>query len=35
MSDEKTHIRHLPDGFDFLAFNIRHYPVPNSSRSGY
>ena len=35
LSDEKTHIRHLRDGFDFLAFNIRHYPAPNSSRSGY
>jgi RNA-directed DNA polymerase len=35
LSDEKTHIRHLRDGFNFLAFNIRHYPAPNSSRSGY
>jgi RNA-directed DNA polymerase len=35
LSDEKTHIRHLRDGFDFLAFNIRHYLTPNSSRSGY
>ncbi len=34
-SDEKTHIRHLRDGFNFLGFNIRHYPAPNSSRSGY
>ena len=34
LSDEKTHIRHLRDGFNFLAFNIRHYPAPNSSRSG-
>src|SRR5919106_705368 len=34
LSDEKTHIRHLCDGFNFLAFNIRHYPAPNSSRSG-
>jgi RNA-directed DNA polymerase len=35
LSDEKTHIRHLREGFNFLAFNIRHYPTPNSSRSGY
>jgi RNA-directed DNA polymerase len=35
LSDEKTHIHHLRDGFNFLAFNIRHYPAPNSSRSGY
>jgi RNA-directed DNA polymerase len=34
-SDEKTHIRHLREGFNFLGFNIRHYPAPNSSRSGY
>jgi RNA-directed DNA polymerase len=34
-SDEKTHIRHLRDGFNFLGFNIRHYSTPNSSRSGY
>jgi RNA-directed DNA polymerase len=35
LADEKTHIRHLHDGFNFLAFNIRHYPAPHSSRSGY
>ena len=35
ISEEKTHIRHLQEGFDFLGFNIRHYPTPNSSRSGY
>jgi RNA-directed DNA polymerase len=35
LSDEKTQIRHLRDGFNFLGFNIRHYPAPNSSRSGY
>ena len=23
------------EGFNFLGFNIRHYPTPNSSRSGY
>src|SRR5262247_2268810 len=35
LSGEKTHIRHLQEGFNFLGFNIRHYPTPNSSRSGY
>jgi RNA-directed DNA polymerase len=35
LSDEKTHIRHLREGFNFLGFNIRHYSTPNSSRSGY
>ncbi len=35
LSDEKTHIRHVGDGFNFLGFNIRHYPTPNSSRRGY
>lgn len=28
-SEHKTHIRHLTQGFDFLGFNIRHYPVKN------
>jgi len=35
LSEEKTHIRHLTEGFDFLGFNIRHYPAPQSSCSGY
>src|SRR5207248_7703896 len=35
LSGEKTHIRYLREGFNFLGFNIRHYPTPNSSRSGY
>ena len=34
LSEAKTHIRHLTEGFDFLGFNIRHYPAPQSSRSG-
>jgi RNA-directed DNA polymerase len=34
LSDEKTHLRHLREGCNFLAFNIRHYPTPKSSRSG-
>jgi RNA-directed DNA polymerase len=28
LSDEKTHIVHLTDGFDFLGFNIRQYSDP-------
>ncbi len=35
LSEEKTRIRHLSEGFNFLGFTIRHYPAPNSSRSGY
>ncbi len=35
LSEAKTRICHLTEGFQFLGFNIRHYPVPNSSRSGY
>jgi RNA-directed DNA polymerase len=34
LSDEKTKIIHLIDGFDFLGFNIRHYPVSNT-RTGF
>jgi RNA-directed DNA polymerase len=34
LSEAKTHIRHLTEGFDFLGFNIRHYPAPQISRSG-
>jgi RNA-directed DNA polymerase len=35
LSEAKTHIRHLTEGFDFLGFNIRHDPAPQRSRSGY
>ena len=35
LSEEKTHIRHLTEGFEFLGFNVRLYRTPNSSRSGY
>ncbi len=34
-SEEKTKIVHLREGFSFLGFNFRHYPQPNSARSGY
>jgi len=34
-SEEKTRIVHLTEGFDFLSFNIRHYPAPQTSRTGW
>jgi RNA-directed DNA polymerase len=34
LSVAKTYIRHLSEGFDFFGFTIRHYPAPQSSRSG-
>jgi RNA-directed DNA polymerase len=35
LSQEKTRIVHLSEGFDFLGFNVRHYPCPQTARSGY
>jgi RNA-directed DNA polymerase len=35
LSEEKTRIVHLTEGFDFLGFNIRHYPAPLTSRTGW
>lgn len=32
LSKEKTRIRHLSDGFDFLGFNIRQYRAPETRR---
>jgi RNA-directed DNA polymerase len=34
-SEEKTRIVHLTEGFSFLGFNIRHYPAPLTSRTGW
>ena len=34
LSQEKTKIVHLTEGFDFLGFNIRHYKVKNT-KTGY
>jgi RNA-directed DNA polymerase len=34
LSEEKTRIVHLSEGFDFLGFNVRHYPAPNTARNG-
>jgi len=35
LSEEKTRIVHLTEGFDFLSFNIRHYRAPLTSKSGF
>ncbi len=35
LSEEKTRIVHLTEGFDFLGFNVRHYPAPKTSRTGW
>jgi RNA-directed DNA polymerase len=35
LSEDKTRIVHLSDGFDFLGFNVRHHPAPKTSRSGW
>jgi RNA-directed DNA polymerase len=35
LSEEKTKIRHLTEGFDFLGFNIRHYDSILTTRTGY
>ncbi len=35
LSEDKTRLSHLTEGFNFLGFSIRHYATPNSSRSGY
>ena len=32
LSEEKTHIRNLKAGVDFLGFNIRHYPTRGKKR---
>ncbi len=34
LSKEKTRIVHLTEGFDFLGWNVRHYPV-KTTRTGY
>ncbi|WP_307811980.1 reverse transcriptase domain-containing protein [Ktedonobacter sp. SOSP1-85] len=35
LSEEKTRIVHLTEGFDFLGFNVRHYPAPQTSWTGW
>lgn len=35
LSEAKTRVVHLTEGFDFLGFNIRHYRTPRTTRTGY
>jgi RNA-directed DNA polymerase len=35
LSPEKTTIRHITEGFDFLGFNIRQYPAPKTTKRGW
>jgi len=35
LSEEKTRIIHLTEGFDFLSFNIRQYPAPQTTKTGW
>jgi len=35
LSKEKTQIVHLNKGFDFLSYNVRHYPCPQTARTGF
>jgi RNA-directed DNA polymerase len=35
LSPEKTRTVHLTEGFDFLSFNVRHYPCPKTARTGF
>ncbi|PSB58036.1 group II intron reverse transcriptase/maturase [filamentous cyanobacterium CCP1] len=35
LSPEKTRIVHLRQGFDFLGCHIRHYPAPQTTRTGW
>ncbi|WP_201360309.1 group II intron maturase-specific domain-containing protein [Dictyobacter formicarum] len=35
LSEEKTHIVHLTEGLNFLSFNIRHYPAPQTAKTGW
>src|SRR5262249_4313006 len=34
LSEEKTRVVHLAEGFDFLGCTVRHYPAPRTSRTG-
>jgi RNA-directed DNA polymerase len=34
LSEEKTRIVHITEGFDFLGFTIRRYPAPGRGKSG-
>ena len=34
LSEEKTRIVHLSEGFEFLGFHVKHYRAPRSTRTG-
>jgi RNA-directed DNA polymerase len=35
LSEEKTCIVHLTEGFDFLGFTVKHHPQPQTTRTGF
>jgi RNA-directed DNA polymerase len=35
LSPEKTRVVHLSEGFDFLGCHIRHYPTPQTTKTGW
>jgi len=35
LSEKKTRVVHLTEGFDFLGFNVRHYKAPQTTRTGW
>lgn len=35
LSEEKTRIVHLTEGFDFLGCNVKHYHTPQTTRTGF
>jgi RNA-directed DNA polymerase len=35
LSEEKTRIVHLSEGFEFLGFHVRHYRAPRTTRTGF
>jgi RNA-directed DNA polymerase len=35
LSEEKTRIVHLSEGFDFLGCHVKHYPTPRTTKTGY
>jgi RNA-directed DNA polymerase len=35
LSEEKTRIVHLSEGFEFLGFHVKHYRTPGTTRTGF
>lgn len=35
LSEEKTRIVHLSEGFEFLGFHVKHYRMPRTTRTGF